>query len=499
MNSPLPVLLLALLVRLLHRPGFVFSDDAHYLFVARFGEAAYEGYPIMPLRVAHIGLLRFAESLFGPGDFAWTLFPLLLSLLAVLAVYRIGRLLTGQAATGAWAALLLALVPVEAVMAGTAFADTGAAACIAAGIWLLVESEHGRRWLLWPGALLLGLSLLFKMIALWLLPLLAIAQLAAWITERREARPLSLQPALWAAGCGIVLVLAAEAAVYHIDRGDALHRFRMQALNHELCPDDFFKPGSARGYETPEDRGPALARLLLERNPRSLLLRRTSMGLPLLALLAIATVGRRRAWRWVSLWFLGLLLLFWGGTTSFSSWQPLPMDLPWYILPLLAPAALLGGALLAEQKMALQLPALCGFAFLSAHGSGLLRDYLAVEDCKRLRAAFQASAPTTVHTDGFSLYALRVLAIPALESRIGFEDTLLTVMPEGYFLRHRQNRREWRAMGHRLLEPQPEWPLQRVEGGAGMSYLRFGEKEDPPWNPSLPRYPGPWTKTDDDC
>lgn len=456
----LPVLLLALALRLLFFQGFAFSDDAHYGWLAAHAGSGYgdtePGYPVMPLRVGHIALLSVSQHLAGPGDWGLALYPLVFSLGMVAVAWRLGWLLTGNGLVGSRAALLLALLPVDIALSTLAFADLGAAAVLGTGIWLLLEARLGSRsWPVVPGALLVGGSLLWKETALWLLPLLGVIQLGLWWRGGfRRPRP---DPTLLAAGLGILAVLGAEMVAYRVLEGQALWRFQRMELNTRLCPDDFFKAGSAKGYPEPADYPAALARLLLLEHPKDLFLRRNTLFIAGLALVQLVIRLRRGQPGIHGLWYGGLLLAFAFGSTSLQRYQPLPLDLPWYIFPLFLPAALLAGELLARVPRNRFPFVLLPLVALSLWMSRDFQHYFDQPGLERIRAALTADPESTVHGDAFSLLSLDHLDGRPARGRgrplEGSRESLDHIVPGDLLLLNPGNIRELRAQGRTLPDP----------------------------------------------
>ena len=473
------VLLLALGLRLAFFQGFAFSDDAHYAWLAahpgaQFG-VDYPGYPVMPLRVGHLFLLGLSQHWFGPGDWGLAFFPLMFSLAMIAIAWRLGCLLGGHGHVGNAAALLLALLPVDIALSTLAFADLSAAAMLGLGVWLLLEARHtARHWLRVPGALVLGLSLLWKETVLWLVPVILAIQFGIWLRDFRRGTPLRPDATLLAAGLGILLVLGLESLVYALLHGDPLWRFHQMELNTRLCPDDFFKLGSAKGYATPEERPAALARLLLWSKPKALFLRRNTLFILALALVQLLRRLRRHDPGPQGLWFGGLLLMFLFGSTSLQRYQPLPLDLPWYIYPLFLPAALLAGELLAELPWRRFRWLLAPLLALSLWMCLDFRNYFDHSGLQEVRAALSASPTTPVYGDPFSLLSLDHLdGQPSVSRGIPLGDSgpagLDLPPPGALLLLNPGNLRELRAQGHDPVSvpagSNPDWTLLSSGGG----------------------------------
>jgi hypothetical protein len=262
-------------------------------------------------------------GLFGLGPLGTRLWPLALSLLQVGLVHELGRRLEGPA-TGALAALLLALAPLDVIGGTTLQPDAilSGLLCLAATAWILAP-ESGRRG---------GRAL----------PLLSGCAFALALVTRENAAPFALlylatpwlrpgraRQLAWVA-LGAALVGLPLLVLYRVATGDALYRLRVTSAAYGA---GWMQEGAHLGYY------PALL----------LHVRHTLTGAfwPVLVLgLLVGLAAPRGPRRWWLLWAVPLLLYLEFGSMGLTRWLPVlkrerflePVDPP---LALLAASALL--------------------------------------------------------------------------------------------------------------------------------------------------------------
>jgi hypothetical protein len=154
-------------------------------------------------------------ALAGVGRLSTAAWPLFLSLAQVAVAFWLGRRLFGAPA-GWIAAAVLATLPLDVIEAGRLMPDVifGALMGIAGAVW--IGAAPTRRAGVVAG-LLVGLATVVRPYALLLAPLFLID---AWSTrERRAALP-------WIAA-GFAIVVLPLLALYGIETGDALYRWRV--------------------------------------------------------------------------------------------------------------------------------------------------------------------------------------------------------------------------------------------------------------------------------
>ena len=148
----------------------------------------------LDVNIPHLAFPSLMEMLFGfglllRGDVAAKLLHLAYGLLLAALVYRLSRRWQGRAAAG-WSLLLLAAMPMAAVLAAWAYNDLALAFYQLAALYALLAWQETRQrgWLL-AGGLLSGLALGLKYTA-FPLPLVGLVYV---LWQRRETRFLSLR------------------------------------------------------------------------------------------------------------------------------------------------------------------------------------------------------------------------------------------------------------------------------------------------------------------
>lgn len=136
------VLLLAGVIRALSFCGYYGSDDAAYAELSSrllhhvFPLGNYSGPPVFPLRLGLIVPTAFSMSIAGVSELSILAYPFLISLAAVLLAFYFGKLLF-NAKTGLLAALIIALMPIEARSASMLLPDMPAAFWANIGLFLM--------------------------------------------------------------------------------------------------------------------------------------------------------------------------------------------------------------------------------------------------------------------------------------------------------------------------------------------------------------------------
>lgn len=376
----------AIVLRALLFRGWVGFDDAEYASLAYQlvrGElviGAYPGPAVFPLRVGIIAPAAASFGVLGLGDWTMVVYPLTISVLALVLVYLAGARIFGPIA-GLVAALALALAPQDVEMATKLLPDLPAAVLGAGGVLCALHARDLRGnaaligWGLLSGSLF-GLSWLHKESVAYLAPFMFLLMVASLWSRRAAVLPLWIGVAVGSFG-----ILFGEMAAYRTLTGDFLFRFHEVERNYDQWANGFFSEGSDFGWREGESYGAALARRLFVTGPAFLLLNRTFLYLPLAGVVAAAYgwLKRDRAFLWPALWLLALLLMFNFGSSSSESYLPLAL-FHRYIYPLAYPAAILLGGLVARQAPGLveavrtrrlphaAAPAVltCGIVFLSA-------------------------------------------------------------------------------------------------------------------------------------
>jgi 4-amino-4-deoxy-L-arabinose transferase-like glycosyltransferase len=231
----------AAVLRLALFSGFVLGDDPAYAELANVllhgGYPAVEGLNVFATRPLLLAAIAAGIGLFGWSELAFVLPVLVASLAGIGAAYALGVLLCVRRA-GIFAALTIALLPLDLVYATTMANDIVAAALAGVGATLAVAAlQHIRpsraRWLGAAGGLLIGLSAGIKLAAVAFgLPLL-LALAVAWI-GRAAARDRVL-----AVAAGWAIAHLGLASFFRVQGGSWLAHFAVEWTfnrTHMLTP-----------------------------------------------------------------------------------------------------------------------------------------------------------------------------------------------------------------------------------------------------------------------
>jgi 4-amino-4-deoxy-L-arabinose transferase-like glycosyltransferase len=200
------VLTLALTVLLALTPPISWDG----LFYHLTGPALYiaqEQIAPLDINIPHLAFPSLMEMLFGlamllRGDGAAKLLHLAYGLLLAALVYRLSRRWQGREAAG-WSLLLLAAMPMVAVLAAWAYNDLALAFYQLATLYALLAWQESRRWgWLMVGGILSGLALGLKYTA-FPLPLVGLVYLF-WLSRTGETRFFGKNLVSYAALTGLV-------------------------------------------------------------------------------------------------------------------------------------------------------------------------------------------------------------------------------------------------------------------------------------------------------
>jgi len=238
-------------------------------------------------------------------------------------------------------------LPIDARSATMLLPDLPAAFWANLGIVLIYYGS--RRIGHWPQAvwgifagLALGASWLHKESMVYLLPLGMIILFWSACCRRKNVVVLVTASAVF------FTVLFTESLIYYCSTGDFLYRLHETERNYEVCKIYFFTEGSTYGWE----RGyywSAIAERLFKEGPVQIFLTKTYGWITPAAMLALGYALLRRWRRFVfpGLWFLFLVLVFNFGSSSLTAYRPLVL-FERYLYPILFPAVLLNGGLIAS-------------------------------------------------------------------------------------------------------------------------------------------------------
>ncbi|WP_020502786.1 ArnT family glycosyltransferase [Lamprocystis purpurea] len=217
------ILLLAIALRWAAFVGLVGADD---IAIADNALRLLESGPWLPMNhyAARVGLiypLAGIYALMGVGEWQTVVMPFFYSLLSIVLAYLIGARLAGTPA-GLWAALFLALFPLDVAGASQLMPDLPQGATMALTFYLALRVGDAQRPILWAifAGLAWGLSYLIKVEA----PLLALPMLVLLIMNREHWRAMLLVFVVLGA------VIALESLIYWSAGGGIVHR--LYAVQH---------------------------------------------------------------------------------------------------------------------------------------------------------------------------------------------------------------------------------------------------------------------------
>jgi len=333
------------LLRLLAYEGIRSGDDINYLTHAR--EMAVGTYQLTAHTFWNRWGLLLPEALvfylFGPRAFVLTLYPLVLGVALIYLTYLLCRLVAGKDAVGLLAALLVATLPLAVNESSIIVTDLPCAAFITLGLLLVYycfEMAGRRRALLmFISGLCLGWAYLTKEQAVIIFPVYFI------FTLRDLIRDYKLIWSWCVFGLGALIFPVGEAIYCYAAAGDPF--FRYAGVESALSTPFYVREVI--------DQGMLGKRLWVDLVDR-LVTRTGEFGLifPLAAAGTAwaVTVGTGRL-RMTAVWLWLFLLTFNFMSASVSEYLPL-LVVPRYLLPGVAPAAVLAGGLIYEVAVGLR-------------------------------------------------------------------------------------------------------------------------------------------------
>jgi len=353
------ILLVAIVLRLVFLQGFVQSDPYSYAELANDlaqGKLLlndYNGALVFPLRIAFYGPVALFIKLFGLSEWTLVVFPFLISIAGCVLAYVLARKLFGATA-GLIAAGLLAILPTDIAMASTLFPDPVAAFWANLGIVLLIldpDKDGSRQSLLYSllAGVCFGISWLNKETVVYVGPLVLIYLLL------RKSSLLHLA----CVGAIAFLFLFSEAAFYRAMTGDWLFHFHIVPKNYEQNAVWFFDQSSPYFGWGPGGHAHALLRRLFISGPKAELTAFSKLTVFALFAAVWGAFCRDRRFVILGLWLVTQVLFFNFGSSSLTSYRPLPLEyFERYLYPLLLPSVLLCSgflALLYQRSEALKL------------------------------------------------------------------------------------------------------------------------------------------------
>lgn len=352
---PLLILIVAAVaLRVMLAQGFSPLDESEYARVSlqiangTFSIADYPGPPVVPVRSGLVLPTAVMFGAFGPSQWTMAAYPLLLSVALLLVVFGMAHVAFGYPA-GLLAAGLWAFVPLDALMATWLRPDVPTTAWAFIGVFAVYigrrKSDSGTAAMAWRGVaagLAFGAAWLCKESIAYFVPFCGILMAYDLVRDWRRYLP------VWAGvAAGSVLVLGAEMAFYAARVGDPLYRLSAMELNYSMYPEFFFAEGSRFGFEPGVSYWKALAKRLVLTGPMAILLEPGFLFLPALGVVATlyGLFWRDERFRFPALLFGSLVVMFNFMSTSFQSYQPLPVFSRYFYSLVPAAAVLVGGML----------------------------------------------------------------------------------------------------------------------------------------------------------
>jgi 4-amino-4-deoxy-L-arabinose transferase-like glycosyltransferase len=345
---------IVVILRVVAFQGYSDSDPRAYSVLAdnlAYGTlliTEYDGPPVFPLRLGVYAPTAALIRIFGLSEVTLAAYPFLVSILGCLLAYAVSRRL-GTPFAGLIGLSALAALPIDIRMASLLLPDSIAAFWANVGIVLacVALTKSDLRQSAFLGVLsgvLFGVSWLCKETVLFLIPFVAILVLVLHRHSRLSVRTTCLV----AISVGVIAVLLAEMAFYAKLAGDPLFRLHAMERNYEQAAVWFFDKSSPYyGWES-GGYAKALVKRLFFTGPSAMLLSKSMAFVPTVAIIgaAWAAVFRRRSFVLPAIWLISLLVMFNFMTSSFTSYQPLPL-FSRYLYPILLPSLVLFGGFLA--------------------------------------------------------------------------------------------------------------------------------------------------------
>jgi 4-amino-4-deoxy-L-arabinose transferase-like glycosyltransferase len=337
----LAILSAAIVLRLIFLQGLVQSDP--YCYAELANDLAdgkylndYNGALVFPLRIAFYGPVALFIKIFGLSEGSLVAFPFLISIAGCVLAYVLARHLFGPTA-GLLAAGLLAVLPSDIMMASTLFPDPVAAFWANLGIALLIldpDKDASRRSVLYAAfaGICFGISWLNKETVVYAGPFVLI-----YLLQRKS-------PVLQLACIAVIafLFLSSEAVFYRATTGDWLFHFHTVPKNYEQNAVWFFDQSSPYFGWEPGGYMRAVVRRLFITGPKAELTAFSKLSIFALIAAAWGMLNRDRRFAMLGLWLVTQMLFFNFGSSSLTSYRPLPLEFfERYLYPLLLPSVLL--------------------------------------------------------------------------------------------------------------------------------------------------------------
>ena len=282
-----------IILRVIFFQGYSDSDPSVYTFLAdqlAHGKLYIGEYdPVLfAVRIAIYVPAGFIFKIFGLSELTIAAVPFLFNVGSFFLAYIVARRLFNPLA-GLISIAILAVIPFDITMATTLWPDAIAAGWANLGVALLIfdcSSKERRSPAILPvlAGFCFGVSWLGKEMVVYLVPFVAI-----FYFLRAGQRPLLYASSrLFLVGLGVLFVLVAEGALYHVYKDDWLFHFHAVDRTYAETPVWYFDQSSAYFGWNEGGYTKALLKRLLITGPMGLL--SAFSNLPFFALVAVAHV-----------------------------------------------------------------------------------------------------------------------------------------------------------------------------------------------------------------
>ena len=402
-------MLAGIIIRLYFHIGHIFSDDAYYSFL---GHALlvnsfpgnYLGYPVFPLRINEIFLYALSFKIFGINEFATEVFPFIFSILNILLTYILAKALTKDEITSLLASFLISFFPTDIVFATIGFPDLINVFFINLGILCLVKAYETKKILL---SIISGIcffaSMQFKENTYYFLIMLSIIWIYLLVNKKPHHYLVAIPIILI---CSNILL---EGIFYLIKEGQFFYRLEITESNYRYSYYDFFPHTAFQAIGNGKSIWLALIYQVFIINLRSIFLRRFYLFLPLIALIWSYIALRKKKYNLLCFWFLGLVILFAGFTTSFSQYKPLDLHRSWYIYPMLMPVIIFSAMFIAGLKNYLKYIVVGLYIFFSIVMCKGYEVYFGKENGNKFKNFIKGNRDKVIYTDPFTKYSIDLL------------------------------------------------------------------------------------------
>ncbi len=339
------ILAVGFLLRIICFAGISPNDDEQYAWLAhqmsqgQYQIGKYQGPPVWPLRVGLLVPVAVSFKVAGTTELAALFVPFFFSMASILFAFFAGRVFMGKVA-GFVAAGLQAVIPVDVRMASWLLPDAMAALWANIGLvllWYGMNQSVSKRKVLFSACsgLAFGISWLCKETIFYLFPFTGMFLL--WGVWKNKGNLI----VLFASAGLFLLVYSCETLTYYLTQNDVLFRFHETERNYAMTKSWFFTEGSDLGWKT-GGYWQALLRRLFVDGPRAILFNQNYGFVTTAAALAIPYMLIHKVWtqRFLSLWFLSLVVMFNFGSSSLRAYQPIVL-FDRYLYPLVLPSILL--------------------------------------------------------------------------------------------------------------------------------------------------------------